>query len=121
MSFLMLTSDVLSVDFWPRERKLVLSATNIHSSPRFDIAFIFKKLYIKLGVFPMDRPVIAEVLNVETEQVYSRFLQGVLRLNVHEPNDGKDLFLCEEAQTEAEFLYKAYKVRSTSLVIVAAQ
>ena len=117
----MLTSNVSSVDFWPRERKLILSATNIHSSPRFDIAFIFKKLYIKLGVFPMDRPVIAEVLNVETEQVYSRFLQGVLRLNVREPSEGKDLFLCEEAQTEAEFLYKAYKVRSTSLVIVAAQ
>lgn len=80
------------------------------------MAFAFKKLYIKLGVFPLGRPLLAEFLNIETEEVYSCIPQGVLRL-VEDglSNEDKDLFLCEEGHTEAEFLYKAYKVCSTCL------
>ena len=107
------------MDFWPLEGKLVVSAPNAHPPLSLNISFAFNKLYVKLGVFPAGRPVLAEILNIETQMLYTSFQQGVLRLEDHGTRDeGKDLFLCDEGHTEEEFLYKAYKVCSTHLLLL---
>ena len=94
-----------SVDFWRAEGKLVISAPNAHPTVSAQITNIFKILYHKLGVSPLDPTFMPEELDVETEIVSFQLLRRAIRMdNGLSGWQGNVLFICEEGQTEAEFL-----------------
>ena len=65
-------------------------------------------LFLKLKVFALHPPALPDVLNIDAVVVRLQLLGKVL--SVQSGREYKTILLIEEGYSEAEFLYKAWKV-----------
>ena len=107
---------LLSIDFWPNQNELIMSAPHACAHASHDIAVLFKELHIKLGPPSVMRPIVTEISMVSTKEVYVSNTGKVLQLDSDEEMSGEntvELFFCDEGFTEEEFGYQAMRLRQT--------
>lgn len=100
-----------SVDFWQRESKVVVTAPRDNRRVAAGIVFVFKTIFTKHSPSLLHTPFIPEVLEIISDSIHLRLREKAVAMD-ERPSKGRSrvLFICEEAQNEAEFVYRAKTV-----------